>query len=190
VSESLRLFLALDLPGEHRREIGERAARLRSRLPAARWVRPEILHLTLAFLGAVDAARVAELSAAVAPAFGRAEPMVLAVEGGGTFPPARPARVAWVGIEGGPALPALQREVSAAALGALGLAPERRPFHPHVTLARPRRPWNRSAGDELARAFEGRLGEPFEVTEGVLYRSDLGPGGARYTVLERFPLGG
>jgi len=185
----LRLFLALDLPEAHRREIGERAARLRSRLPAARWVRPENLHLTLAFLGSVEPGRLAGLSAAVAPAFTRSEPLALAVEGGGTFPPERPARVAWVGVEGGPALAALQREVSAAASKALGLAPETRPFPPHLTLARPRRPWNRRAADDLARTFEGRLGELFPVEEGVLYKSDLGPGGSRYTALERYPLG-
>jgi 2'-5' RNA ligase len=187
---ALRLFLALDLPEPHRREIGERCTRLRSRLPPARWTRPESIHLTLAFLGAVERGDLPGLVAAAAPAFARAEPMDLAVEGGGTFPPGRPARVAWVGLEGGPDLSALRQEVAAAACGGLGLEPETRPFHPHVTVARPRRPWNRRASEDFARAFEGRLGEPFRVTEGVLYESELGPGGSRYTALERFRLGG
>lgn len=187
--ERLRLFLALDLPEVHRQEVAERAGRLRSRLPAARWVRPEGLHLTLAFLGAVDADRVPELTAAVAPVFAAAAPFAVTVGGGGTFPPARPARVAWVGLHAGPELTALQRNVAAAALGTLGREPEARPFHAHVTVARPRRPWNRRASEDFARAFEGTLGEPFEATEGVLYRSELGPGGSRYTALERYPLG-
>jgi 2'-5' RNA ligase len=186
----LRLFLALDLPEAHRRELGQRAGRLRSRLPAARWVRPEELHLTLAFLGSVGPDRVAGLVGDVAPAFGRAEPLELSVNGGGTFPPGRPARVAWVGIQAGPGLLALQREVTAAAFGSLDLEPEGKPFHPHVTLARPRRPWNRRASEEFNRAFEGRLGAPFRVVEGVLYKSDLGPGGARHTAIERFSFGG
>lgn len=187
---ALRLFLALDLPEAHRREIGERCARLRSRLPAARWVRPDNLHLTLVFLGAVEPGRVADLAAAAAPTFAGAGPMEVAVEGGGTFPPGRPARVAWVGLEGGPGLPELQRAVAAAACAALALEPDRRPFHPHVTVARPRRPWNRRAAEDFAHAFEGRLGEPFRVADGVLYESELRPGGSRYTALERFALGG
>lgn len=187
--DRLRLFLALDLPEDVRREIGERAGRLRARLPAARWVRPEGLHLTLAFLGPVESGRVAGLTAAVAPVFAAAAPLTATVGGGGTFPPGRPARVAWVGVHAGPELPALQGAVAEAAYRSLDLETDTRPFHAHVTVARPRRPWNRRAADELARAFEGELGEPFVVTEAVLYRSELGPGGSRYTALERYPLG-
>lgn len=185
---TLRLFLALDLPEEHRAEIGRRAARLKGELPPARWVPPENLHLTLAFLGATEEETVPGLLAAVVPAFAGGGPLELRVTGAGTFPPGRPARVAWVGLDGGAGLLDLQRRVAEAAIHRLGLEPERRPFHPHATLARPRRPWNRRASEALARAFEGGVGEPFPVTEGVLYRSELSPRGARYTAVERFPL--
>lgn len=188
--DGLRLFLALDLPAEHRREIARRAAELERSLPAARWVRPENLHLTLSFLGSTDPARVGPLVAAVAPVFAASAPVATAVEGAGTFPPSRPARIAWVGLRGGPALSALQDRVAAAAAAAVSVEPDRRPFHPHVTLARPRMPWNRSASEAFAAAFAAPVGEPFEVREGVLYRSELGPGGSRYTVLETFPLEG
>jgi 2'-5' RNA ligase len=186
----LRLFLAFDLPEEHRLEIRRRAGRVKPELPAARWVPAENLHLTLAFLGATDPARLDGLIQAVRPAFAACPPLELVAAGGGTFPPGRPARVAWVGIEGPPALMAAQRRAAAAATGCLGLKPDRRPFHPHVTLARPRKPWNRRASERFAAAFEGRIGDPFPVAEGVLYRSDLTPGGAVYTVVERFPLRG
>ncbi len=186
----LRLFLALDLPAEHRREIARRAAALEGDLPAARWVRAENLHLTLAFLGNTERERIAPLAAAVAPAFAASPPIATGVDGAGTFPPGRPGRIAWVGLAGGEALSGLQRRVAAAAAAALDLEPDRRPFHPHVTLARPRRPWNRRAADAFAAAFATPVGGPFEIREGVLYQSDLGPGGSRYTALETFPLGG
>jgi 2'-5' RNA ligase len=186
---ALRLFLALDLPEAHRAEIGRRAVRLEGSLPAARWVPPENLHLTLVFLGATEESAVPCLTEALAPAFAAAGgPLELRVSGAGTFPPARPARVAWVGIDGGDPLLDLQRRVAEAAAGCPVLEPERRPFHPHVTLARPRRPWNRRASEDLVRAFEGGVGGPFPVIEGVLYRSELSPRGARYTAVERFPL--
>ena len=190
MSRALRLFLALEIPEPHRREIERRAAPLRRRLPAARWVPAESLHLTLRFLGATDPDRVPRLVDAVRPAFAAFEPLTLRLAGGGTFPPARPARVAWVGIDGGGALLELQREVAAAADAALDLDAEGRPFHPHVTLARPRRPWNRGASEEFARAFEGTLGEPFVVRAGVLVESRLGPGGAVYTGVEELAMGG
>lgn len=185
---SLRLFLALDLPAELRREIAQRAAELAERLPPARWVPVENLHLTLTFLGATDEARLPGLVAAVRSAFAGRGSLELEAAGGGTFPPGRPARIAWVGIRSGPELDALQREMAAAARGELALEPERRPFHAHVTLARPRHPWDRRASAELAAAFAGSLAEPFTVEDGVLYRSDLGPGGAVYHAVERFPL--
>lgn len=186
----LRLFLAFDLPEEHRSELRRRLGRAKKDLPAARWVPAENLHLTLAFLGDTDLARVGELADAVRPAFAASEPFELALGGGGTFPPERPARVAWVGIQGPPELMAVQRRVARAAEETLDLKPERRPFHPHVTVARPRKPWNRRATERFVGVFDGALGAPFTVEEGVLYRSDLTPRGAVYTVVERFPLGG
>lgn len=187
-----RLFLAFDLPRAHREEIRNRSATVKKELPAARWVPAENLHLTLAFLGDVPTDRIDELIGALRPAFARTpaeEPFLeLAAAGGGTFPPNRPARVAWVGIEGPPELTAVQRRVERAAMRALDREPRRKPFHPHVTVARPRRPWNRRATERFAAAFEGRLGEPFVVERGVLYRSQLKPGGSVYAALQRFPL--
>ena len=185
---SLRLFVALDLPEAHRREIARRSAELAARLPPARWVPADNLHVTLVFLGASGEEQLPGLLAALRPAFAGGGPLELEVAGGGTFPPGRPARIAWVGLRGGPELLALQRRVAASTCGCLGLEPERRPFHPHVTLARPRKPWNRRASEEVASTFEGVLGEAFAVEEGVLYKSDLGPGGSVYTAVERFPL--
>ncbi len=185
----LRLFLAFDLPEDRRREIARRASELARSLPAARWVKAENLHLTLSFLGDTDPERMAPLAAAVGPVFAASPPLTTEVAGAGTFPPGRPARVAWVGLRSDEALLALQRGVAAVAAKAVGGEPERRPFHAHVTLARPRQPWNRRASEAFAAAFTSPIGGPFEVREGVLYKSDLGPGGSRYTALETFPLG-
>jgi len=185
----LRLFLAFDLPEAHREELRSRSKRLARELPAARWVATENLHLTLVFLGDTAPSQVPGLVAALEPAFGAGRPLELSVGGGGTFPPGRAARVAWVGIEGPPELLAVQRQVARAATETLGLAPEKKPFHPHVTLARPRRPWNRRSAERFAEAFDGSIGEPFVVESGVLYESELTSRGAVYSALERFRLG-
>lgn len=186
---SLRLFVALDLPAWHRSALARRLAEVNASLPPARWVREENLHLTLAFLGNTDPDRVPDLAAALFPAFAAVPRFEAGLGGAGTFPPQRPARVAWVGLRAGPELAALQRNVARSAADALGVEPAGRPFHAHVTVARPRRSWNRRACATFARVDEGLPDEPFTVEEGVLYRSELGPGGSRYSVVQRFPLG-
>lgn len=189
-ADALRLFLAIELPAGHRSALARRLAAVKGDLPPARWVREENLHLTLAFLGATDPARVPALTAAVHPAFAAVPRFETALTGPGTFPPGRPARVAWIGLATCPELLSLHRGVAASAARALGTEPESRPFHAHVTVARPKKPWTRGAREVFER-LDGLPAEPFEVTEGVLYRSELNPpegGGARYTAVERFAL--
>jgi 2'-5' RNA ligase len=188
----MRLFLALEVPEAVRREVARRMAGLRERLPRARWVDPEILHLTLLFFGAVDDAEVPGLAAALGGAFAGHPPLELRLAGGGTFPPRRPARVAWVGMET-PApddLAALQADATAAAVASIEFVPEERPFHPHVTLARCEPPWPRDAADKFANAFPGAVGQPWVADHGVLFESKMSPRGPRYRAVERLPLAG
>lgn len=187
----MRLFVALELSADSRRELARRVAALRGRLPRARWVDPEILHLTLLFLGETDPARLPALTSGLARAFDRPS-FSVRVEGGGTFPPNRPARVAWVGIEiweGEPtAITDLQAAVRAAAVEALGFEPEERAFTPHVTLARCSDSWPRDAAEKFAAAFPGAVGAPFAVPRGVLLESKLSPRGPQYREVAAFPL--
>jgi 2'-5' RNA ligase len=186
----MRLFVALEIPEPVRREVARRMAGLRDRLPRARWVDPEMIHLTLLFLGQVEDAKIPVLSDALREAFAKHPPLDLRLSGGSTFPPRRPARVAWVGMEAPEGLKALQADVSAAAVEAIGFEPEERPYHPHVTLARCDPNWPRDAVDKFANAFPGEIGQPWTADRGVLMESKLSPKGARYSVVEGFPLRG
>lgn len=194
----MRTFVAFELPEAVRREASRRSAPLRDRLPAARWVRPEAIHLTLRFLGDVEPEGLATLSGPLTAAFAAAPPLTLALHGGGCYPPGRPARVAWAGVRVGDgdgegdrqSLTALHARIDRAAVASLGLEPERRPFSPHVTLARCKRPWGRRDVEAFAAAFAGPVGEPFVAGSGSLIESELTPEGPRYRTLEEFPLGG
>lgn len=189
----MRLFVALEIPDGVRREVEALMRAVERDLPAARWVRPEGLHLTLAFLGEVDRGRLTAILPALTAVFGAGSPFSLVAAGGGCFPPRRPARVAWVGLQGATPeddarLAALQAEVAASAAFAAGIEPERRPFHAHLTLARPVAPWPVPAVDRFQRAAERRFGPAFAVGEGVLMESELAPGGSRYRPVERFAI--
>ena len=185
---TLRLFIAFGLPDEVRAAMRRRLARLRSLLPQSRWVDPDHAHLTLAFLGHHPEERLAPLVAALRSTFARYPALPLRLHGGGTFPQGRPARVAWVAVKAPPEMQPLQHDVADAAAGVLEWEPEKRPFHPHVTLARCNPTWPRALVERFHSEVQGSWGEEFLATEGVLYRSRLSPRGAQYQVLERFPL--
>jgi 2'-5' RNA ligase len=186
----VRFFVAFDLPEQARQEARRRAEMLRGALPPARWVDLSGSHLTLVFLGEVAEALLPALTERLTSAFAPHAPFPLRLAGGGTFPPGRAARVAWIGVEAGLELAAVQRDAVAAAVEAVGHEPETRPYHGHVTLARVPGLWPKPAAERFAAAFAGPIGEPWTATHGTLFQSKLSPKGARYSAVAEFPLGG
>lgn len=186
----MRLFVALEVPEPPRRDVRRRIDGVRDRLPRARWVDLDNLHLTLLFLGETAEGEVPAFAARLREAFARCPPLDLRLAGGGTFPPGRPARVAWIGTEAPDELITLQAEITRAAADTLGCEPEERAYHPHVTLARCPDPWRREAIDKFRNALTGPVGPPFMADHGVLFESRLSPKGARYRAVETFPMAG
>jgi len=191
----MRLFLALEIPTAVKDAVSARIGGEKHHLPATRWVQPVGLHLTLAFLGETAEELLPRLEGAVEEACSASPECLLAVVGAGTFPPKKPARVAWLGIQSGRserrdlfALMRLQRTVEKAAFEAVEKKPDRRPFHPHLTLGRPRSPWPRQATEHFLAAFGGTYGDPFPVRQVQLVRSFLEPEGARYETLGEYAL--
>ena len=151
-----------------------------------RWEQRERYHLTLQFLGAVQA--LAPVVAGLAAAAVDRDAFSCRLGGAGAFPKPGRARVVWMGAAvGGPDLVSLAGAV-AGGLGPAGYEPDRKEFHPHLTLARLKVPDN--VGDVLAAIGPGPVGEAFTVGEVVLYQSRLSSKGPTYTALERFRLRG
>jgi 2'-5' RNA ligase len=183
-----RLFFAVELPREIREAVAAYAARLRREFLAARasWPRPESLHLTLKFLGEVEAIRLDALHHAAAAAADWLAPFELTIDGTGTFPPRGAARVLWLGVrDDSGQLSRLQLRLDEEC-ARVGFPRESKPFRPHLTLARARA-FQRA--EIVAARDEAHRGTPFgphafQVTGFVLMRSELGPGGSRYTPLQ------
>ena len=178
-----RLFVALQLPEPLRQEV----LALQSGLRTARWLTEDGLHLTLAFIGEVDGSAQRRVEAALEVVTGPALRMEL--HGLGCFPPRGALRVLWTGASPKTELVSLARVVRNA-LGRAGIAPERRKFVPHVTIARFRQP-------PRAAELEGYLGahslfrtSPADVASFHLFSSTLRSSGARYTMEATFPLTG
>ncbi len=181
-----RLFTAIDLDHCTRAEL-ERALRpVREQAPAQlRWLAPESWHFTLQFLGAVQDAAVAALGDACARAASAQAPFELELSGAGTFASARAARVVWIGVSRGAEAMAALYDALTAQTGPLGFPPEARPYSPHLTVARCKRPLRLEA---LLGAVE-LVPLAIQVSELTLFRSHLSSQGARYEALSRYPLG-
>lgn len=179
-----RVFVGLELPAELATPLAASAART---LPARdfRLARADGLHLTLVFLGAVPPARLPVLAAALEDATADLPPPELELAGPGAFPDAEAARVLWVGVsERTPGRLAAARAAVLAACGRAAVEPEpgeRERFHPHVTLARPRRAGRPAPRAFLALAPTGR----FSAREAVLFEARREPGANRYLALAR-----
>jgi 2'-5' RNA ligase len=186
----LRVFCAVELPDELRSRVGERVRRLRAEFSDVRasWEKPEKLHITLKFLGDIERARVAVLSDAAARAAAGVEPFELTIHEPGSFPPHGQPRVLWLGIVDVFGRLAVMQRALEEECATVGFPRESRAFKPHLTLARLRSP---HGARELAAAHRETPFEPqrFKVSELIVMRSELGPGGSRYTPLSRHRLG-
>ncbi len=185
----MRLFVALDLPDEVRRAIGELIAELRPKCRDARWVRPESMHLTLKFIGHAvkddDAKKLAAVRAALEAVHSN-RPVEMQFRGVGFFPNARRPRVVWCGVEASENLAEIAAGIERA-LEPLGIPREGRAFVPHMTLARLDTP---HAVPELARAAEELQSRDFGAareTEFVLFESVLHRSGAEYRKIQTYP---
>lgn len=152
--------------------------------PDFRWQDEEQLHLTLRFVGEVERPLASDLAAALSRI--RAEPFELRIAGVGRFEQ-RNSGALWAGVQPKDAVGALAAKVERACIG-IGLKPERRAFHPHITIAR----WKGRRTRELASFLERRRGlvsEPFAVDRFILFESRLSRHGAHYEEVASYPLG-
>jgi 2'-5' RNA ligase len=185
-----RTFLAIELPDEVRAALAREIAHLARALPDVRWSDPAGMHLTLAFLGELDDARLADATAAAEEAAATATPFALQLVGLGSFGPPRSPRVLWAGVGGDLTRLLTLQERLASALDARGFPREQRPFAPHLTLARLKMPLPPA---ELA-ALPCLLSAPvvpvaWTVDAIAVMKSELLRSGARYTALGRATLG-
>ena len=169
----MRLFIVLEIPPEIRRAIAKEADGLHSLCSRARFVPEENYHLTLAFLGETDPSRLPAVIGAMERC--PSPPIPLTVGGTGRF-----GDTLWRELRGGGDLFSLQRRLSTE-LREQGFALEKRPYVPHLTLARRCRIPQDTAPDSAPE-------RSFAAVSMALLRSEPGPNGMVYTPLHRMAL--
>jgi 2'-5' RNA ligase len=148
-----------------------------------RWQDDEQLHLTLRFVGEVDRPTAEDLAASLGQI--RAERMELRIAGVGRFAQ-RNSGALWAGVEPKAPLLAVAAKVERVCQS-VGLEPERRAFHPHVTLARWKGRRTREVQDFLERRRD-LSSEPFAIDRFILFESQLSKHGAHYEEVESYDL--
>ena len=184
-NRTMRLFAAVPVAASVKAQLHASLAEWRADGWFKRWVHPDDYHITLKFLGETDAYRVKAVHAALRQAAGACSPFTLSAATVGCFgPPAAPT-VFWAGLAGDlAALHALQRAVETQ-LVALGFEAERRPYAPHITLARQAQTATR---DRLrAVALPPAESLTWRADEIVLYRTHMGRS-PMYEAIVRVPL--
>lgn len=187
-----RLFIAFRLPGRLGRRLAEECDRLRLSGAHVKWVKPELMHLTLRFLGEVADRDLLEVHQVLREEAAGTGVLKVVAKGLGTFPPSGPPRVVWCGVTGeteeeSEALLDLQRRLDRR-LTEMGFRRARGRFRPHVTLGRLRNPahWE-DLVERIGPARRREFGH-FQVPEIVLFESRMHPTGPEYVALEEAPL--
>jgi len=186
----MRTFIAVPLDDA----IRSRAVALQGQLAQAgagvKWVERENLHVTLLFLGEVDAREVLDVCRVVQTAANAISPFEIEVTGVGGFPNLRRPRTLWVGVGTGSAEMVRLHDALEKPLLELGCyRREDRGFTPHVTLGRIKT-------DDVTDGFRAALtqcaawqGGRQAVDQVHVLSSELTAEGPNYTVLSRCPLG-
>jgi 2'-5' RNA ligase len=190
-TEAWRVFCAVEFPEFLRQRIIDHIARLKGAAPdaPASWSRPDNIHLTLKFLGDIPQSSILNLSDAASRSVAGLAPFTIRLEGPDAFPPHGAPKVLWIGVtdvEG--KLEELQRRLEDEGARS-GFPKESRLFHPHLTLARLRKP---QRAETLASAHKAMVFEPVEfvVSDLLVIRSELNSAGSKYSTISRHPLCG
>ncbi len=186
--ETIRSFIALELPDEVKETVALIIKRLR---PAqhryVKWVAPEGTHMTIKFLGNIYSSQIPQITGIMKTAASKVPPLELRLGGLGMFPNEQRPRVIWVALEGNTEpLAAMQREIEQA-LAPLGFAPENRAFTPHLTLGRVRdnaSPEERKEIGSVVKEKKMDYDASFTLKELSLMKSTLTPTGAIYNRLD------
>jgi 2'-5' RNA ligase len=189
----MRVFVAADVGDAVRREVTRVVSTLTGKLEATKtppkvvWVKPAALHVTIKFIGEIDAAEAERLQALLEPPIAIA-PFEVEWRGIGTFPSNKHPRALWLGVaRGAVPLAQVEAEVSRRLAGANAVELDDRALLPHLTLGRVKMAGVGVDWPKILKAVEVKQLTSI-VDRVTLYRSELSQRGPHYTELVSAPL--
>ncbi|MGI6066048.1 MAG: RNA 2',3'-cyclic phosphodiesterase [Bacillota bacterium] len=172
----MRAFIAIQLNQEIKDNLARIGVCYRKEYPEIRWVPPQNFHLTLKFLGEIDANALKDIKRKLTDICRDLQPFSIRLKGVGFFPGYYHPKVFWVGITAEPDLFTLAEKINSSIIQG-----DNKKFSPHITIARFKR--NFSRGEELLRRVKGQAPEEWgrmQVDCVNLMESILRPEGPTY----------
>jgi 2'-5' RNA ligase len=190
----MRCFLAIELPEATVDALESTGDAIRRQDPAwtgEKWVAPEVMHITLRFLGELDASQVARVISAFTSAASSHPRFALGPATVRAVPRAARASMLWAVLEDPTRRCGGLAEIADNVAVGVGVEHDARPFVPHITLVRARRPHPVSAGVLSTGEVQSQLAllQPVSVASATLFSSVLTPQGPIHERLARFALG-
>jgi RNA 2',3'-cyclic 3'-phosphodiesterase len=184
--DSIRTFIALELPQSIHEELSTIISSLKKKVPAGiRWVPANNIHITLKFIGDVSKNNLAAIDQAVESITKGHSAFDIHLGNLGAFPNLRRPRVVWIGIQAPDTLAKMAQEIDQA-LARLGYPPEGRPFSPHLTLGRVAQDAQAQELVPITRILSTQkivIDSPVLMEQVTVFKSELRPSGAVYTPL-------
>jgi len=182
-----RTFIAIEIPVTVKLRELLKLLRVDLREDKIRWVDPEILHITLSFLGDTSEEQINYISEQLEKICCGYSSMELHLKELGVFPNVRKPRVFWIGMERNEQLENLQGEIEMM-LCNYGINRNNKPFSPHLTIARIK--WIDDI-DKLKyrlQKYRGKTIQKTKIGEVIYYQSKLTSNGPIYNSIKKFPL--
>ncbi len=151
-------------------------------------VRPELLHMTVKFLGDTEDDLVDRIAAMIEEAVRGIQPFEVRLAGMGAFPSLSNIRVVWVGMEDSGTLAQIAQRLDGS-LGELGFERDRKGFKPHLTVARAKSPLRMGAVQNILKERAASDFGTYKVGSIRLKKSVLGPHGPTYSDVREVRLG-
>ncbi|MCM8795890.1 MAG: RNA 2',3'-cyclic phosphodiesterase [Candidatus Omnitrophica bacterium] len=183
----MRTFIAIELPKEIKETLGLLQEELKKSGADVKWVSPSNIHLTLKFLGEIDAKKLNKLNEILENVALKQSPFSLGIKGIGVFPNLNSPRVIWVGVEKGDEETKRIAAILEEEIAKIGIPKERRPYSTHITLGRLRSGVNRMKLLEQLNYLKDKsekINLEFTVKKITLLKSTLTPQGPIYEILK------
>jgi RNA 2',3'-cyclic 3'-phosphodiesterase len=186
--ETIRVFICFELSKEVTNSLRDLIHYLKTFGRGVRWVRHDGIHLTLKFIGEIDALKLDDIAAVVENVVKNYKPFKIKLSGKGAFPNLKRPKVFWIGISDMEnVIKQIQVDLEDA-FEKIGLPREERGFSPHLTLGRVK--FQDPTVSKISLEMERMKVDEIKLTldEVVIMQSELQPNGALYTPLRKIKI--
>jgi RNA 2',3'-cyclic 3'-phosphodiesterase len=184
----IRSFLAFELPEDIKNEVARISAGAKNTGLEAGWVKSNNIHLTMVFMGDIEERDIPAIISSIDNSMKETSPFEISLSGMGVFPDIRRPRVMWLGLNGNMERLSVLRDRLQSPLAVFGVEQEKRPFTPHLTLARFRRPLkDATLLKKVIDKYSNITGPEGILDALILFKSDLRQGGSIYTKIHAWP---